>query len=849
MSFYIERVFCKGVVPSGIPSFNYERRELISKLLCAKDKPRAIVAPSGYGKTALCASYAQTIYSFKDTVWFDCASPCFLRDLDADRLEDPFLEEEDIQLCVFDELPKIPDILLEKFEKLISFLASTNVEVLINCASEARNEFLNDSNYFKLSAKDLLVVRNDIDTVPAVEYPNGEASNLFESIRRYGLYRNEMLVYYCALMLQQGTFDEIENFFHKRWVRRSFEEIESFMPHVRVDFSKRTFKCIALSVEDIKVGFSFAIDEIIESSRFENSETFFQMMTKALVKKGEWQRAKEVALKNFKLQERLRWALDNASAFSDRHQAQNIIECLSTSSQQMSELRDEIHVCLCHLFCEMGSFQNAINCATKVLSSRKSTNSMKGYVALLACFICNEERMGDYEETMIEFMGANDEGCYFDKPFASLKFSQSDINFLKDFIVVWHQDTMKGLIFLMNRIDEYNDKGIEACSEAAYCFCAGYVLRTILNEGKKKKSLLSALKKVFITQLDNAEVQEMIGCLICFCFDCLRLNDYNYLIPFEVLEASSVALEVCEELCSDYLRYTNLMIIEVIKDHRKRNEKSKYYSELSWVKINSPIIDEMESMGKNSREMIKLSYFGGFAMEIDNQRAACSLAKRKNCVYFLFLLSENIGKYMTRDLITEKIWPDHMSPDSARRSFYNALSQIKTAINGVTDTEFLRKNGSGYYLDPDCCSSDLQEFTTFCNYLNFNVENVTKNMTLVADRIVHFSMPLLPQITKIPRINDLRITFKSQLADALVLASISCLEIKDFRDALWFARKAKDIDHNREDAYYLIMKAQSGLNLRSSAVSTFFECKNILDQELGIMPSSEIRNLYQTVIS
>ena len=849
MGFYVDRVFCKGVAPNGIPSFNYERRELISKLLCAKDKPRVIIAPSGYGKTAICASYAELIYSFKDTVWFDCASPCFLRDLDSRRLNETLFAEYDIKLCVFDELPHIPETVIEKFKKLVDDLTEMGIEVLINLAPETRNEFFDDDGYYQLPANSLFVKTNDIESIPALEYPNGEVSNLFDSMRSYGLYRNEMLVYYCALMLQEGTFEEIEEFCDKRFVKKTLETISSYLPHLRVDFVKKKFKCVCIGVKDIRDGFGYAKDELIATSKLINDEEFFCLMAKVLADKGEWQRAKEVALNNFKVQDRLRWAINNATDFTDRHRVHDIVECLATSSQQMNGMRDEIHSCLCHIFCEIDSPQRAINCATKVLCSRKSTNSMKGYVALLACFYCERERLVDYEEMMIEFMGAGEVDSYFEKPFSSLRFSKSDLNLLKDFIVVWNQDSIQGLVFLMNKIDEHNERGASACSEAACCFCARYVLNFILEDGRNNKSFVAAIRKTFQTPLDFSEIHEMIGCLIRFCFDCLKLSDSGHIIPIEVLNASSVALELCEELCSDYLKFADSVVIEVVKDHRKLDERIRTYADSSWTKSTSTLVRESEDIRKNVNESIKFSFFGGFSVTIDERLVACELAKRKNCVYFLFLLCENLGHDLTRELLTDKIWPDHMSVDSCRRNFYNTLNVIRRMARKITDVEFVMKSATGYRLDPNYCISDLQEFANFCNYLNFNAEMATRNMTLVAENITHFSMPLLPQIAKIPRINDLRITFRSQLVDALVLASLACLEIRDYRNTLWFARKAKDIDHNREDAYYLIMKAQNGLNLRSSAVSTFFECKNVLDQELGILPSSEIRNLYQTVIS
>ena len=81
MSAYIEKSFCKGVVPAGIPAFNYERREQLFKMMGTGESVKVVYGPSGYGKTALCASFVNSLQNFRDTIWFDCMSPCFKRDL------------------------------------------------------------------------------------------------------------------------------------------------------------------------------------------------------------------------------------------------------------------------------------------------------------------------------------------------------------------------------------------------------------------------------------------------------------------------------------------------------------------------------------------------------------------------------------------------------------------------------------------------------------------------------------------------------------------------------------------------------------------------------------------------
>ena len=850
MTYYVERVFCRGIIPNGLPAFNYERRELLSKLLCAKDKPRAIIAPSGYGKTALAASYAQMIYSFKNTAWFDCDSPCFLRDLSSGTIKD-YLDENqpNIELCVFDDLPHLSGCIVEKFEELVSSFVEKKVEVLILSAPEAKNEYLQTEKYFHLMGNDLLCEKNNIDSIPALQYPTGDPTSLFASTKTFGLYRHELLIYYCAMILQHGTFDDLEIFCDKRFLKKNLKGLSLIIPHVHIDSYKRKFSCVGLNVVDIERGFNFAIDEIIRASRFKEDTKFFEALAKLLIRSGMCERAKDLIMINLRIEERLRWAIDNSTLYSDMHHSHDIVECLAASSYKVGSLRAEMNTCLTHLFFQLKSKQNAIVSATRVLSSRKATNSSKGFAALIACYLSNKDQVDEYEEMMLEYLGVGDKSVYFESPFPSLRFSYDDISLLKDFIVVWNQDAKRGLVYLLQQIEDLNDLHESPYSEEAICFCASHVFYTLLKTASKTKSLNAVFKKIFLSSTDFGNTQEMIGYLIAFCFDCLKKFEDTDVCSTEILDASDQALRVCEDFCSDYVAFANTSCISKINDHRKRLDRSKFYAETTWNRVDSSLPPEVSNIIKPSFDTVKLTFFGGMSIEVDGKKSSCRLAKRTNSVYFLYLLSENLGKELTRDVLVGHIWAENFNKDGNRRNFYNTLTTIKASFKEVTDALVLRKNATGYYLDPEVCATDIDEFQTFCNYLNFNTDKAIRNMTLVAENLKHFSMPLLPQIKKFPRLDALRKSYQVQLVDALVFASVTCLELKEYRSALWFARRAKEIDHNREDAYYLIMKAQSGLNLRSSAVSTFFECKNILDQELGIMPSSEIKDLYQTVIS
>ena len=157
MSSYIEKAFCRGVVPAGVPAFSHERRDQLVKMLGTSEKVRVITAPSGYGKSALSASFANTKQCFKDTVWVDCLSSCFIRDLSNNAMREMFAHVIDnIKLCVFDEVPHLPEREEGLFVELVNLLADNNIDVTINTPSEAKNFFLEKAYNFHLKPFDLL---------------------------------------------------------------------------------------------------------------------------------------------------------------------------------------------------------------------------------------------------------------------------------------------------------------------------------------------------------------------------------------------------------------------------------------------------------------------------------------------------------------------------------------------------------------------------------------------------------------------------------------------------------------------------------------------------------------------
>ena len=107
MSTFITKAACRGRRPASLLDYNgYKRPHLVARLLKERDVPRFVVAPDGYGKTAIALEYAETVFEWSHVFWINCQSPCFIRDLDAVGIAPLCFDvDERPSLVVFDAVP------------------------------------------------------------------------------------------------------------------------------------------------------------------------------------------------------------------------------------------------------------------------------------------------------------------------------------------------------------------------------------------------------------------------------------------------------------------------------------------------------------------------------------------------------------------------------------------------------------------------------------------------------------------------------------------------------------------------------------------------------------------------
>jgi DNA-binding SARP family transcriptional activator len=278
-----------------------------------------------------------------------------------------------------------------------------------------------------------------------------------------------------------------------------------------------------------------------------------------------------------------------------------------------------------------------------------------------------------------------------------------------------------------------------------------------------------------------------------------------------------------------------------------------------WLTDNTAIVDEAASVVgstallKPSAEapsddvLLEVNLFGGIEIRLEGEPVNLKRFTRKKSLTLLALLILHKGNFVSRSKIAEALWPGG-GVDAFRRNFYCLSSQLRTTLAVEGARPLLEFSDAGCRLDVNRVRSDVFDFNKLCSEMMFPSEEIYTWEEVLDDVTKRFSCEFMPSEDRCANIVAARDSFKAKLVDALVAASEHLNLQNEPRGALWFAREALDRDDLREDVYIALIEAQIALNQRSAAIETYFACRRILCDKLGLDPSVKLMELYNSVL-
>ena len=110
MNNFIMHSVCDGARPRALAAKHFfYPNALLSAMMRNRGSVRYLVAPSLCGKTALAATYAEVVFQYAHTLWFNGKSACFQRDLVSGLLVEEGLAHVDGGLVVIEDVPELDE--------------------------------------------------------------------------------------------------------------------------------------------------------------------------------------------------------------------------------------------------------------------------------------------------------------------------------------------------------------------------------------------------------------------------------------------------------------------------------------------------------------------------------------------------------------------------------------------------------------------------------------------------------------------------------------------------------------------------------------------------------------------
>ncbi len=246
--------------------------------------------------------------------------------------------------------------------------------------------------------------------------------------------------------------------------------------------------------------------------------------------------------------------------------------------------------------------------------------------------------------------------------------------------------------------------------------------------------------------------------------------------------------------------------------------------------------------------LLRIKLFGDLEISLGDTILEDSLWKRGKVRVLLIHLALNNGRGLARETIMEQLWPD-MDIRHATDNFYVTWSRMCRALSGSANhCPYLVSNGMLCRIDNRFVSTDIAEFERLSKQVLFEQGSKDERIEAFLQMERLYRGELLSGCIYDDLIGAAQQRYRLLLVDAILAGSQLYSEMGHDNNALWFARKAYEIDPTREDVYRVLMYVQNRAGQRTSALQTYFACKKYLNEELGILPSQRTTALYQDLI-
>lgn len=846
---FIDRAACNGKRPSSLAGLaGFERPLLLGRLAKERGVARFIVAPDGYGKTALAAAYAETMLGWSHTFWIGAQSPCFIRDLDAGAIaEGCFAADSRAALAVIDQLPVLDAQRMQRFSQEIDRLLEKGCEVVVTCVPSADAGSV-QRDRIRLGAADLLLQDDELDAartadecdrlpaskvpesrrVPALVWGAGTASadGFAGQLLREELPCDLMLAVASILVLQKGGAGDLRSLVALD--DEAWDQLRCDYPHLGLGEEREGFDAVSLDMAALARALKSRFDLLGSRSVPGSREGLVERWADLLVSVGLPDRACEAM--------RLMGARRDRIAWLHRHRREMLrAACfyqafLIARDRKGAPVPLRMSMTVLEAVCRvmLGDSETALRLAHRCRVDGESPGEVRGAAALLAVRFGDGDEAADAEGDLRRMaQAAGFPGRLPADPLAQLAALRCAA-----------RDGLRTLMELWEAL------AADGADDDVLCLGAGWAFEAAAREGV----VGDALARPFLPRAAEDWVRR-------------RLDAEG--LPDHFLASAALAMEDAHRRGAAYnggaleapmlfaLRQVEMAVLAqrnlFASEHRAAQAKRD-----GWMRTHpAACIDGPGLIAGTVQQRIptlNLKLFGCFQVSIGDTPVASARFRRQNARSLLVILAVNQGREVTRDFLIRALWPES-EEEAGRKNFYTVWSQLRRVLTLPDGTcPYLVRHQFGCSLEQRYVRSDLMRFSEICRELLFGTPEVSQWSNLFAEIDRDFSNDLMPSEHQNQLIVQARNDCRTRLVDALVAATGTIVATGHPEWGIWFARAALRHDQTREDAWVALMQAQIACSQRTAAMMTFLRCRSVLGEQLGIDPSPEASALYNGLL-
>ena len=848
---FISKAACCGYRPSKFASYKgRQRTHLIARLVRERNVARFIVAPSGYGKTSLAIDYAETMFAWIHVFWINGSSPCFIRDLDNGIIAAGCLEADDnARLVVIDDLPQLDAERTQLLSDEIDSLIAHNCEVFVICTPSCDLLGSLQKDRLRLGAADLLMTDEEIDAtrsdeerlrcsaalvpssrrVPALAWgTDSNAAAAFVSSNFDEGFPADLLLIACsAYVLQQGTFADLSAISPIDPGR--LEDIFDDYPHLGFDVGAGRFEAPPVDSEVLARAIRRLLDTMLTRSRFESKNELIWAWAGILLDSGSnASRACDIVRVLCPAPQRASWLVAHAHQLVRCCGFNAIVGLVQTLKGAKYESREFIRAleALCRRL--LGDEEAALQCAKRCAFDVETPRDARIISLLVVVRVAVGELQARASSALLQW--------------AESAPDETDAAFgWQDALAVAWAAKASGIDALAGEWQKLKDAGVDddlLCQVASWLFgLAGDMQR----EG---------------SSFDTGPLGKVEG----FVRTCMAEDDAistNFFIA-----SAGLALEEAHTKGMVYaygpmeavhlyeLRQVEVSRLAQVREY-ERSQRSRQVQQTAWPSMaraytlgRAPLASAVQP----AIPTLELRVFGRLDVAIGGVPIDLGSIGRRQTRILLVLLAANRGRDLSRESVAQSMWPAR-EPAVARKNFYTVWSQLRRGLSLPDGScPYLVRHQYGCRLDERYVRSDIARFDDICRELLFGKPDFDEWIELYTEIERDFSGELLPIEEKSPLIIAVRESRRKRMVDALIAGSLRLIEVGNPQWAIWFARSAINREVTREDAYVALMRAQVAYDQRTAAMQTYFECRRMLAEELGIDPSPETNALYNDLL-